>query len=98
MTASDQANIEHIPVPVADVKTEVVGGELLLYHPRDARAIYLSPSAAVIWSLCDGHRRIGDIIALIGQSYPDSTDSVTADVFATIAQLRESGVLTGETG
>ena len=85
-----------VPVPVADVKAEAIEGELLLYHARHTRAIYLNPTAAVIWSLCDGHRRVGDIIQLIGESYPESKDSLTEEVFATLAQLRDNGVLSSK--
>ncbi len=94
MTASQNALLNTVPVPVADVRAETIEGELLLYHPLQTRAIYLNPSAAVIWSLCDGHRRIGDIVALIAESYPDSKDQLAEDVFATVAELRDSGVLT----
>jgi hypothetical protein len=83
-------------VPIADVRVETIEGELLLYHPQQTTAIYLNPSAAVIWSLCDGRRRIGEIIALIGASYPEAGGDLAEDVFATVAQLRDSGVLSAK--
>ena len=61
-----------IPVPVPDVKVETIEGELLLYHPRNTRAVYLNPTAAVIWGLCDGRRRVREIIALIEECYPEA--------------------------
>jgi hypothetical protein len=84
--------IDHIPVPAADVEMEVVDGEVLLYHPQQTRAIYLNPTAAVVWGLCDGSRSVREIIRVIGESYPDA-GSVTDDVLATLTRLRESGVL-----
>jgi len=93
MTGSQNAMIDVVPAQVADVRVEVIEGELLLYHPLDTRAIYLNPSAAVIWSLCDGHRRIRDIIALIEEGYPESKEHLVEEVFATVTQLRDSGVL-----
>lgn len=93
MTASQKAMIDLVPVPVADIRVEAIAGELLLYHPQQTKAIYLNPSAAVIWSLCDGQRRIGEIIALIEESYPEAKENLTEDVFATVAQLRDNGVL-----
>ena len=80
-------------VQAAEVKVEAIDGELLLYHPRQTKAIYLNPSAAVIWSLCDGQRRIGDIIQLIAESYPESKDHLAEEVLATVTQLRDGGVL-----
>jgi hypothetical protein len=92
MTASPNA-IDRIPAPVPDVKVEVIDGELLLYHPRQTRAVYLNPPAAVIWSLCDGRRPVHEIIRLIGESYPESKASLTEDVLATLQQLHDNGVL-----
>jgi len=93
MIEAQNAMIDMVPVPVADVRVETIEGELLLYHPQQTKAIYLNPTAAVIWSLCDGQRRIGEMIALIGESYPESKERLTEDVLATIAQLRDGGVL-----
>ena len=92
MPGLQNAMIDHIPVPTADVEMEVVDGEVLLYHPQQTRAIYLNPTAAVVWGLCDGSRSVREIIRVIGESYPDA-DSVTDDVLATLTRLRESGVL-----
>jgi hypothetical protein len=87
MPQAQNAMIDLVPVPVADVRVETIEGELLLYHPQHTRAIYLNSSAAVIRGLCDGRRRIGEIIALIEASYPESKDHLTEEVFATVAQL-----------
>jgi hypothetical protein len=57
MTESMGRALDPVPVPVADVKVEVIEGELLLYHPGQTRAVYLNPPAALIWSLCDGQRQ-----------------------------------------
>jgi Coenzyme PQQ synthesis protein D (PqqD) len=93
MTGSRDALLDVVPVPVADVKVETIEGELLVYHPLQTKAIYLNPSAAVIWSLCDGRRRIGEIVTLIAESYPEAKDDLAEEVLATVAQLRDSGVL-----
>jgi hypothetical protein len=92
-SVSQHVSLESVPTPVADIKVEVIEGELLLYHPEQTRAIYLNPSAAVIWSLCDGHRPAQEIIQLIGEGYPESKASLTEEVLATLAKLSESGVL-----
>ncbi len=92
MTGLQSTMIDRIPVPAAGVEMEVVEGEVLLYHPQQTRAVYLNPTAAVVWGLCDGSRSIGDIIRVLGESYPDA-DSLTDDVLATLNQLQESGVL-----
>jgi hypothetical protein len=92
MTGLQNTAIDHIPVPAPDVEVEVVDGEILLYHPQQTRAVYLNPTAAVVWGLCNGSRSVREIIRVIGESYPDA-ESLTDDVFATLNQLQESGVL-----
>ena len=98
MTTSNLFNVmaDLIPAPVPDVKVETIEGELLLYHPRNTRAVYLNPTAAVIWEFCDGRRRVREIIALIEECYPEARDNLAQDVFSTLAQLRDNGVLSAE--
>jgi hypothetical protein len=93
MTEANAAMTDLVMVPVADIKVESIDGELLLYHPRQTKAIYLNPTAAIIWSLCDGQRRVGEIIQLIADSYPESKGNLEEDVFTTLQELRDSGVL-----
>jgi hypothetical protein len=80
-------------VPAADVKAEVIEGELLLYHPAQTRAIYLNPSAAVIWGLCDGKRQARQIVELIHQNYPDANAELADDVLLTLQKLCDDRVL-----
>jgi Coenzyme PQQ synthesis protein D (PqqD) len=83
--------IDHIPVPAADVEMgDRRRGSSPV--PQQTRAIYLNPTAAVVWDLCDGSRSVREIIRVIGESYPDA-GSVTDDVLATLNRLRESGLL-----
>lgn len=93
MTGAQDTMIDRIPVPAADVETEIVEGEVLLYHPRQTRAVYLNPTAAVVWGLCDGRRSVREIVRIIAESYPDADANLTDDVLATLDQLRENGVL-----
>jgi hypothetical protein len=93
MTNSDRTIVDLVPTPTADVEVEVVEGEVLLYHPGQTRAIYLNATAAVIWSLCDGHRSVQEIVRVIGESYPDAGANLIDDVWATLNELQESGVL-----
>jgi hypothetical protein len=85
--------IDLVPKPVANVATEVVAGEVLLYEPRQTRAVYLNPTAALVFGLCDGNRSVRDIARIITECYPDEAASVSDDVFATIKGLQESGIL-----
>jgi hypothetical protein len=93
MTDLQNTGLDKTPKPVADIKVEAIEGELLLYHPRQTVAVYLNPTAAVIWGLCDGQRPVREIIQLIEESYPESKATVTEDVLATLADLYEKKIL-----
>ena len=85
--------VDQIPMPISNVESEVIDGEVLLYQPQQTRAVYLNPTAAVIWSLCDGKRSVREIIRAIDESYPEAGADLKEDVLATLNQLKESGVL-----
>ena len=85
--------VDQIPMPISNVESEVIDGEVLLYQPQQTRAVYLNPTAAVIWSLCDGKRSVREIIRAIDESYPEAGADLKEDVLATLKQLQESGVL-----
>ena len=93
MTAQQNKMTDRIAVPALDVAMEVIDGEVLLYHPQNPSAVYLNPTAAVVWGLCDGNRSIRAIIDVIRESYPDASESLPEEVLATLEQLQESGVL-----
>ena len=57
--------IDLIPKPVANVAEEVIAGEVLLYEPKQTRAVYLNPTAALVFDLCDGNRSVRDITRMI---------------------------------
>jgi Coenzyme PQQ synthesis protein D (PqqD) len=92
MTVSPDT-IDLAPKPCAHIEVEIVEQEVLLYHPQETRAIYLNPTAAVVWGLCDGKRTVREIIRLISESYPDAGQNLNDDVLVALNQLEESGVL-----
>jgi Coenzyme PQQ synthesis protein D (PqqD) len=85
--------IDVVPIPATDLQTEVVEGEVLLYDPKQTRAVYLNPTAALVFSLCDGKRSVREIIRVLSECYPDGAASLSNDVLTTINELRENGVL-----
>jgi Coenzyme PQQ synthesis protein D (PqqD) len=90
---TDNAMDDLVPQQVSGVETEIVGKEVLLYHPGATRAVYLNPTAALIWGLCDGSRPVREIVRVIGESYPEAGKGLAEEVQATLKQLRENGVL-----
>ena len=55
----------HRPQRRADVRSETVEGEIVLYDPQSSRAVYLNQTAALIWNLCDGAASIEEISELL---------------------------------
>jgi hypothetical protein len=90
---SKELGPDSIPTRVANVKEEVIEGELLLYHSAQTKALYLNPSAATIWGLCNGQRTLKEIVDLIAESYPDSRPTVAEDVLMTLESLERDRVL-----
>ena len=85
--------LDGIPRPLANVATEILEDEVLLYHPRYQTAVYLNPTAALVWGLCDGHRSTNDIVQILGESYPEGGAALAQDVESVLQRLRESGLL-----
>jgi hypothetical protein len=92
MESFDITMVDLVPRPAADLETDVIEGEVLLYEPQQTRAVYLSPTAALVFGLCDGRRSVREIIRVLSECY-DGTASLSDDVLTTINELRESGVL-----
>jgi hypothetical protein len=76
-----------------DYRLELLDNELLLYHPTDTRIFYFNQTASLIWQLCDGQHSVSEIIQLLSDAYPESVDSIRADVAATLQQFEEHGCI-----
>ncbi len=81
------------PRQVAAYRLEVIGDEVLLFHPTTTQIIYCNPSASLIWQLCDGQRTVDEIVALLAAAYPEAAESMAADVDAALQQLHEHGAV-----
>jgi coenzyme PQQ biosynthesis protein PqqD len=72
---------------------EEMDGECLLYRLGAHKAIHLNETASLIWKLCDGTRSMQDIVAFLGQEYPDSRDDLSTDVREAVEMLIREGAL-----
>jgi hypothetical protein len=87
-------NPASIPIPDNEFTLEELDSELLLYHPTKTTAVYLNPTAAIIWRLCDGERTVGEITELIKDSYPEAGGGIEADVEAALETFIDNGAIT----
>jgi len=82
-----------IPRHVADFKLQVLDGEAVIFHPASKKVVHASPSAALIWELCDGQRSVEQIIELLGGEYPGSLAEIEQDVPDTLKLFSDAGVV-----
>jgi len=76
-----------------EIELEPVGGDLLLYSPRNEIIFALNQSSALIWNLCDGDRTVAEIVGLLCEAYPEAAMDIPAQVEATLSQLAGSQAL-----
>lgn len=90
---SGRANRSSRPCPDPTVTAEAFGDELALYSERTEQVHCLSPSAALVWVLCDGRRDVEAIVEEVAAMIGPSAGGVRGDVEAAIEQFRHLGVL-----
>ena len=86
-------NLQKRPVQKDDFVIEQEDGEIIVFHPASAKSFFLNESAAVIWEMCDGERRLVDIIEQLKESYPDQSSTVEQDVLDTIKLFLQQEVI-----
>jgi hypothetical protein len=65
----------------------------MVYVPPGETAYALNPSAAAIWTLCDGTRTVEEITEELGQCVGHSGEALLPDVIEGVARLQELGLL-----
>lgn len=66
--------------------------EVLLYDPRQTRAVYMNATATLIWGLCDGSNSVAEIVRLLEESFPETGD-LAADVRDTLDRFAQYGAI-----
>lgn len=52
----------------------------------------LSATAAAVWSLCDGNRRVSDLLRHLGELFPEQRDEIATELPRALAMLERSGL------
>jgi len=81
------------PTPDPAVAAYPVDDELVLYDPRQGQGFVLNPTAARIWSLCDGSRTVAAVAAELAAAYALGDEQALSDVCACLEDLRRAGLL-----
>jgi hypothetical protein len=86
-------NLELRIEPLPGVVGQVIEGEAVLVLPERGEVKVLNPVGARIWQLADGHRTLGDIVAVICAEYAVEPAQAQADVLDFAAELARKGVV-----
>lgn len=82
-----------LPCARADVALRRVGSEWVLFDPACDRAHVLNPSAAAVWSLCDGTRSPAGIADAIARDVPAPDGAIRHDVDDVLRCFAAEGLL-----
>ena len=87
-------------LPMESIPSQVEGYELqktaccyFLKEEESKNLVKLNDTSALIWQVCTGEWSVGEIIDVLMESYPDAADGMQDDVFRTLNQLQEEGVI-----
>ena len=82
------------PARNPDIISKRQGQETILYsRSQQTDILMLNPMAGRIWEMCDGSRRVGDIIRSISNRFDVVTSECTLDVLFAVAKLQQRGLL-----
>lgn len=60
---------------------------VVLLNPDDGQYFTLDEVGARVWELCDGTRRVADVVSTIHEEYEAPVTTIEADVLALLADL-----------
>ena len=76
------------------VRAIEVEGETMLHDPATQQVYVLNPTAALIWSLCDGNHTIAQMIDAVKTQFSQTAlADIPQDVDQTLAWFNEYGLL-----
>ena len=82
------------PTPRADVAAYPVDDEIVLYDTAHGQGFVLNPTAARIWTLCDGWRTTAAIAQVVATTYALSYEQALTDVCECLEHLGRAGLVT----
>ncbi len=83
-----------VPEARDGLRMREVGEEIFIYDARDDMVHVLNSTAAMILKLCDGSRRVADILHSLRSTFPDLAMSrLEEDLASTIKELERKGLV-----
>ena len=91
----------HPDLPHDTIPTQQPGYEVtkipccfLLTHEETGEVVKLNSTGMMIWQICTGEWNVGEIIDALVETYPDAADTLAKDVYRTLDDMQEEGVIT----
>ena len=83
-------------VAEANASTVVVeqDDERVVYEATQHEVCVLNPTAAWFFDLCDGERRVADILEIARERFDVPLETLQSDLIQTLTGLRDKGLLT----
>ena len=81
------------PAPLSGVSAFPLDDELVLYEPNAGATYVLNPTAAFIWSLCDGDRTAQEVAEELADAYGIDERQAVTDVTTLLDTLERAGFL-----
>jgi len=91
--ANNAMNLSAKPVQKPGFYLEAMDGQLLLYHLGETNILYLNDTMSLIWYLCDGKQDVSQITALLKEAYPESAETMVANVVETLQHFLNEGCI-----
>ena len=95
MRTVERHNIDGTFVPAcrAEVAGIDIAGETVLYDEESGALHLLNPTAAAVWSRCDGTAAIDTVVDEISRAYSVEPVAIRADVIGLVRNFAEQGLL-----
>ena len=95
MTSSENSPDKTTPKAREDVVFRSLSKEWVLYDPRTQLLHVLNPTAAIVWSCCDGLGSVEDIAAELRETLTEAPDlaQVADDVREALKRFSQEGLL-----
>ncbi len=93
MTSGADTTLSERPRRQDGVITQEVKGQTVLLRMDDGGYYAIDDVGASIWELCDGERRLADIIATLAEEFDAPAATIQADVLEFVQDLRRERLL-----
>ena len=94
MTATPPpVTLETVLQPSDEVLFQEVAGEAVLLDMAGEQYFGLDPVGARIWTLLDGKRNLGDVLAVLHAEYDAEADAVRTDLLSLAQSLLDAGLV-----